>query len=60
LAKYAATCGISLEEFKKQFFYLIESDEIYKAVNGQKIKVAAPETNVAFNPPRDSKKKASN
>jgi 6-phosphofructokinase 1 len=60
LAKFAATCGISLEEFKKQFFYLIESDEIYKAVNGQKIKVAAPETNVAFNPPRDSKKKASN
>lgn len=50
LAKYAATCGVSLEEFRNQFYYLIENDEIYKAVNGQKIAVAAPETNVAFNP----------
>lgn len=56
LAKYAATCGISLEEFKKQFFYLIENDEIYKAVNGQKISVAAPESNVAFNPTGTPKK----
>lgn len=55
LAKYAATCGISLEEFKNQFYYLIENDEIYKAVNGQKIAVAAPETNVAFNPTRSPK-----
>ncbi len=56
LAKYAATCGISLDEFRKQFYYLIENDEIYRAVNGQKIKVAAPESNIAFNPSRTSKK----
>ena len=56
LAKYAATCGISLEEFKKQFYYVIENDEVYKAVNGQKIKVAAPESNIAFNPTHATKK----
>jgi ATP-dependent phosphofructokinase / diphosphate-dependent phosphofructokinase len=60
LAKYAATCGISLEEFKKQFFYLIENDEIYKAVNGQKISVVAPESNVAFNPMRPTKRTGKN
>lgn len=60
LAKYAATCGISLEEFKKQFFYLIENDEIYKAVNGQKISVVAPESNVAFNPTRPPKRTGKN
>jgi len=60
LAKYAATCGISLEEFKKQFFYLIENDEIYKAVNDQRISVAAPESNVAFNPSRPIKGTAKN
>ena len=59
LAKYAATCGISIEEFKKEFYYIIEKDEIYKAVNGQKITVVAPESNVAFNPTQ-TKKKVSN
>lgn len=57
LAKYAATCGVSLEEFRNQFYYLIENDEIYKAVNGQKIAVAAPETNVAFNPTQAGRRK---
>lgn len=60
LAKYAATCGISLEEFKEQFFYVIENDEIYKAVNGQKISVVAPESNVAFNPSSTLKKTGKN
>lgn len=59
LAKYAATCGISLDEFKKLFYYLIESDEVYRAVNGQKITVAAPDSNVAFNPSQSGKTKSS-
>jgi 6-phosphofructokinase len=60
LAKYAATCGISLDEFRMQFYYLIENDEIYKAVNGQRISVAAPESNIAFNPSQARKKSLKN
>ena len=30
LAKYAATAGITLEEFRKQFYYLIENDMAYR------------------------------
>lgn len=50
LAKYAATCGISLEEFNKQFYYLIENDLLYKNIQKGKIKLAAPESNVAYKP----------
>ena len=50
LAKYAATCGISLEEFNKQFYYLIENDLLYKNIEKGKIKLAAPESNVAYRP----------
>jgi 6-phosphofructokinase 1 len=32
LAKFAATCGISLEEFKDRFHYLIENDLLYKHI----------------------------
>jgi ATP-dependent phosphofructokinase / diphosphate-dependent phosphofructokinase len=48
LAKYAATCGISLEEFKKQFYYLIENDMLYKVLEDGKIKLAAGENNNTF------------
>lgn len=48
LAKYAATCGISLEEFKYQFYYLIENDLLYKFIDNDKIKLAAPESNEAY------------
>jgi ATP-dependent phosphofructokinase / diphosphate-dependent phosphofructokinase len=48
LAKYAATCGISLEEFRKQFYYLIEKDLLYKFVKDGKIKLASADTNVAY------------
>ncbi|HZW39793.1 MAG TPA: diphosphate--fructose-6-phosphate 1-phosphotransferase [Ignavibacteriaceae bacterium] len=43
LAKYAATCGLSLEEFQKQFYYLIENDLLYKFLKEGKIKLAAGE-----------------
>jgi ATP-dependent phosphofructokinase / diphosphate-dependent phosphofructokinase len=48
LAKYAATCGISLEDFKKQFYYLIENDMLYKVLEEGKIKLAAGENNNTF------------
>lgn len=48
LAKYAATCGISLEEFRKQFYYLIENDMLYHFLEDGRIKLAAGENNTAF------------
>ena len=55
LAKYAATCGISLEEFRKQFYYLIENDLLYRHVEEGNISLAAAatETNKAFQPVAD-------
>jgi len=50
LAKYAATCGISLEEFQKQFYYLIENDLLYKNLKNDMFQLAAPETNEAYKP----------
>ena len=50
LAKYAATCGISLEDFRNQFYYLIENDLLYKNLESGKIKLAATETNTAYKP----------
>ncbi len=47
LAKYAATCGISLEEFQKQFYYLMESDLLYQNLKEGKIILAAAENNDA-------------
>jgi 6-phosphofructokinase 1 len=48
LAKYAATCGISLEEFQKQFNYLIQNDLLYKNIDEGKISLAAPESNEIY------------
>lgn len=50
LAKYAATCGISLEDFRKQFYYLIENDLLYKNLESGNIKLAAAETNTTYRP----------
>ena len=50
LAKYAATCVISLEYFRNQFYYLIENDLLYKNLESGKIKLAATETNTAYKP----------
>jgi ATP-dependent phosphofructokinase / diphosphate-dependent phosphofructokinase len=48
LAKYAATCGISLEEFRKQFDYLIQNDLLYKNLEEGKINLAAFESNAIY------------
>ncbi len=48
LAKYAATAGISLEEFKAQFYYLIENDLLYKNLKEGKLKLATDESNMPF------------
>ena len=53
LAKYAATCGISLEDFKKQFYYLMENDLLYKNLNEGNIKLATIENGI---PTKTSKK----
>lgn len=50
LAKYAATCGISLEEFRSQFYYLMENDLLYKNIKEGKINLASTETNDAHKP----------
>jgi 6-phosphofructokinase 1 len=55
LAKYAATCGVSLEEFKRQFVYLIENDMLYRNIKEGKVALQSAESNVAFKP--KSKKK---
>lgn len=48
LAKYAATAGISLDEFKKQFYYLIENDLLYKNLKEGKLKLATDDSNLPF------------
>lgn len=48
LAKYAATCGISLEEFRNKFFYLIEDDLLYKNLKEGKIKLEGTESNTVY------------
>ena len=48
LAKYAATCGISLDEFRNKFFYLIEDDLLYQNLREGKIKLEGTESNTAY------------
>ncbi|MFZ0452132.1 MAG: diphosphate--fructose-6-phosphate 1-phosphotransferase [Ignavibacteriaceae bacterium] len=48
LAKYAATCGISLDDFRNKFFYLIEGDLLYKNLKEGKIKLEGTESNTAY------------
>ncbi|GAB4297985.1 MAG: diphosphate--fructose-6-phosphate 1-phosphotransferase [Ignavibacteriaceae bacterium] len=55
LAKYAATCGISLEEFRNQFYYLIENDLLYRNIKEGNIQLAGTETNLAYQPLKDKK-----
>lgn len=45
LAKFAATCGLSLEEFREQFFYIIEDDMLFKSMKEGKINLTPVETN---------------
>lgn len=48
LAKYAATAGISLEEFKRHFYYLIENDLLYKNLKEGKLKLGTDDSNMPF------------
>jgi 6-phosphofructokinase 1 len=48
LAKYAATAGISLEEFKKKFYYLIDNDLLYKNLKDGKLKLGTNDSNMPF------------
>lgn len=48
LAKYGATCGISVEKFEQQFRYLIENDLLYQDSNGKPIKLRPSESNVVY------------
>lgn len=56
LAKYAATAGISLEEFKKNFFYLIENDILYKHMKDGKFQLQTIESNLPFKQIDEDKK----
>ncbi len=48
LAKLAATAGISIEEFEKRFFYLIENDLLYKHIKEGSILFNSSESNIAY------------
>ena len=47
LAKLAATAGISIDEFQKQFGYLIENDLLYQFIKDGKFSIASSESNLA-------------
>jgi len=47
LAKLAATAGLSIDEFKKRFYYLIENDLLYKHIKDGSILLTSSETNIA-------------
>jgi len=46
LAKFAATCGLSIEDFRKQFYYLIENDVLHKNLKN-KDGYPVPENNIS-------------
>ena len=48
LAKLAATAHLSIEEFKKRFYYLIEQDLMYKHLEDGTISFLTADSNVAF------------
>lgn len=48
LAKLAATAHLSIEEFKKRFYYLIEQDLMYKHLENGTISFLTADSNVAF------------
>lgn len=51
LAKLAATAGISVSEFRNQFYYLIENDLLYKNLNEGKILLATNDSNTVYKIP---------
>ena len=46
LAKFAATCGMSIDEFRKQFYYLIENDVLYQNMKNKERR-NLPENNIS-------------
>jgi len=50
LAKLAATAGLSIEEFEKRFYYLIENDLLYKHIKDGSILLTSSETNIVYKP----------
>lgn len=56
LAKLAATASVSVEDFKKEFYHLIERDLLYKQIEDGNIKLATQDSNTAYLPiPGDEK-----
>jgi 6-phosphofructokinase 1 len=54
LAKLAATAHISIDEFKRKFYYLIENDLLYKHVEHGDILLTSTESNVEHKTTIDS------
>jgi 6-phosphofructokinase 1 len=50
LAKLAATAGVSIDDFKKAFYYLIENDMLYYHLQKGTIKLASAESNIGYKP----------
>ena len=50
LAKLAATTGISIDEFKNTFGYLIENDMLYHHIQKGNIKLASTESSTGDKP----------
>jgi 6-phosphofructokinase 1 len=50
LAKLAATAHVSIDEFKKKFYYLIENDLLYKHEEDGDILLKSTESNAEHNP----------
>jgi len=46
LAKYAATCGLSLKEFQERFYYLVEDDALTKILREKKISIATEDASI--------------
>ncbi len=52
IKKYADICKMNLESFRKEFEYLVDNDRLYQILKDGKIKLAAAETNRAYEIPK--------
>ncbi|MCH8496489.1 MAG: hypothetical protein LAT57_12780, partial [Balneolales bacterium] len=43
LAKFADTCSVTLDDFKKQFYYLLENDQLYSQEISDDLELAVKE-----------------
>ena len=53
LAKLAATSKLSINDFKNEFYYLIENDLLYKNLEEGKILLATSDSNSVYNVPNN-------